>query len=134
MGDIAVFGDPVDPGALQQIFRTRSHQAVRAAALMADHHKGYAVPIGGVVGYESAISPAGVGYDIACGNKAVLTDMPGDVARARIGQIIDEIVGTISVGVGRKNAERVDDDLFDDPAWSIVKHLQLRDKAANQLG
>jgi tRNA-splicing ligase RtcB len=42
---------------------------------MADHHKGYAVPIG-----EVPIEPdqsSGVGFDIACGNKAVLLDMPG---------------------------------------------------------
>jgi len=131
---IAVFGDPVDDGALAQIRRTKAHPAVRAAALMADHHKGYAVPIGGVVAYENAISPSGVGYDIACGNKAVLTDMSGADARAGITKIMDDIVSTISFGVGRTNAERVDHELFDDPAWSVVKHLQLRDKAGNQLG
>ena len=57
---IAVFGDPIEMNALEQIRRTKSHPAVRAAALMADHHKGYAVPIGGVVAYDGAISPAGV--------------------------------------------------------------------------
>jgi tRNA-splicing ligase RtcB (3'-phosphate/5'-hydroxy nucleic acid ligase) len=31
------------------------------AALMADGHLGYAVPIGGVVAYKDAISPPGVG-------------------------------------------------------------------------
>jgi tRNA-splicing ligase RtcB (3'-phosphate/5'-hydroxy nucleic acid ligase) len=134
IGDTAVFGDPVDTGALDQIKRTRVHERVRATALMADHHKGYGVPIGGVVAYEDAISPAGVGYDIACGNKAVLTDMPGAEARARIESIMNDIWGTISFGMGRKNAEHVDHELFDDPAWSVVKHLQLRDKAANQLG
>jgi tRNA-splicing ligase RtcB (3'-phosphate/5'-hydroxy nucleic acid ligase) len=131
---IAIFGDPIDEAAVDQIRRTKAHPAVVAAALMADHHKGYSVPIGGVVAYDSAISPAGVGYDIACGNKAVLTDMPGAEARARIPQIMDEITSTISFGVGRKNAERVDHALFDDPAWSVIKHLQLRDKAAAQLG
>jgi len=131
---IAVFGDPVDAGALEQIRRTKGHPAVRAAALMADHHKGYAVPIGGVVAYDGAISPSGVGYDIACGNKAVLTDMSGADARAGITKIMDDIVTTISFGVGRTNVERVDHELFDDPAWSVVKHLQLRDKAGNQLG
>ena len=131
---IAVFGDPVDKAALDQIRRTRAHPAVRGAALMADHHKGYAVPIGGVVAYENAISPAGVGYDIACGNKAVLTDMSGADARAGINRIMDDVVATISFGVGRKNPERVDHELFDDPAWSVIKHLQLRDKAAAQLG
>ncbi len=44
--------------------------------LMADNHKGYAVPIGGVVAYRGKISPSGVGYDIGCGNKAVRLDMP----------------------------------------------------------
>jgi RNA-splicing ligase RtcB len=39
------------------------------AALVADGHLGYAVPIGGVVAYKNTISPAGVGFDIACGNK-----------------------------------------------------------------
>ncbi len=134
IGDIAVFGDPVDAGALQQIQRTGMHPAVRATALMADHHKGYAVPIGGVVAYENAISPAGVGYDVGCGNKAVLTDMPGAEARANIGRIMDDIWSTISFGIGRKNEERVDHGLFDDPAWSVVRHLNLRDKAAAQLG
>ena len=131
---IAVFGDPVDSAALDQIRRTKAHPRARGAALMADHHKGYAVPIGGVVAYDNAISPAGVGYDIACGNKAVLTDMSGADARAGIARIMDDVVATISFGVGRKNAERVDHDLFDDAAWPVIRKLQLRDKAADQLG
>ena len=131
---MAVFGDPIEESALNQLRTTKAHPAVRATALMADHHKGYAVPIGGVVAYENAISPAGVGYDIACGNKAVLTDMPGEEARARVGQIMDDIVSTISFGMGRKNPERVDHELFDDPAWPLLRSLNLRDKAAAQLG
>ncbi|MCH8903223.1 MAG: RtcB family protein [Bacteroidetes bacterium] len=47
-------------------------------AWMADHHVGYAVPIGGVVAYRNKVSPSGVGYDIACGNKAVRLDIPAD--------------------------------------------------------
>jgi len=47
---------------------------------------------------------------------------------------MDDVVATISFGVGRKNPERVDHELFDDPAWCAIKHLQLRDKAAAQLG
>jgi hypothetical protein len=40
-------------------------------ALMADHHQGYAVSIGGVVAYRDSISPSGAGYDISCGNKTM---------------------------------------------------------------
>lgn len=58
---------------------------------MADHHKGYAVPIGGVVAYRNSISPSGVGFDIACGNKAVGLDMPGGTLRENIRQIMDDV-------------------------------------------
>jgi len=34
-------------------------------------HKGYAVPIGGVVAYEDKISPSGVGYDKILGARAI---------------------------------------------------------------
>src|SRR5438034_8504579 len=124
---IAVFGDPVDNAALDQIRRTRAHPAVRGAALMADHHKGYAVPIGGVLAYDNAISPSGVGYDIACGNKAVKTE--AHASELNVAAAMDEIAKTISFGIGRKNAERVDHDLFDDSAWQIPAIARHRDKA-----
>jgi tRNA-splicing ligase RtcB len=73
---IPVWDSPVDEGALSQI--KNCARTADQVALMADHNKGYAVPIGGVVAYENSISPSGVGYDIACGNKAVCTD--ADVA------------------------------------------------------
>jgi len=117
IGDVPVFGDPVDPEALAQIQRCRA--TADAAALMADHHIGYAVPIGGVVVYKDAISPSGVGYDIGCGNKAVLTDMPGAEARARIGALMDDIFDRLSFGVGRKNKRRVDSDVFERDEWRL---------------
>ncbi len=128
---IPVWGDP-DPGALAQIkvcVRFADH-----VALMADNHKGYGVPIGGVMASRDYVSPTGVGYDIGCGNEAVLTDMPADEARRRIDAIMDDIWSTISFGVGRKNAEPVDHELFDDDAWQLPPVRALRDKAAAQLG
>jgi tRNA-splicing ligase RtcB (3'-phosphate/5'-hydroxy nucleic acid ligase) len=80
---------------------------------MADGHLGYALPIGGVVAYKDAISPSGVGFDIACGNKAVRLDMPGEELRAKIGAIMDDVWATLSFGVGRKNSERVEHAIFD---------------------
>src|SRR5258707_9704156 len=112
---IPIWGDPVDEGALAQI--KNCAKSADSVAMMADHHKGYAVPIGGVVAYEDKISPSGVGYDIACGNKAVLTDMPGSEARANIKQIMDDIWSTLSFGIGMKNQTRVDHELYDDETW-----------------
>jgi tRNA-splicing ligase RtcB len=128
---IPIWGTP-DEGAVSQI-KTCAKTADKVA-LMADHHKGYAVPIGGVVAYRDSISPSGVGYDIACGNKAVLLDMPGTSLRADIKTIMDEVWNIISFGVGRRNAERVDHSLFDSGAWKCQAAAPLKEMARQQLG
>jgi tRNA-splicing ligase RtcB (3'-phosphate/5'-hydroxy nucleic acid ligase) len=132
--NIAVFGSEVDAGALAQI-KTCARTATKTA-LMADHHKGYAVPIGGVVAYTNAISPSGVGFDIACGNKAVRLDIPAADVRARINTIMDDVFSTISFGVGRNNAEKVEHEILerDYPGWELEATKPLRQMAANQLG
>jgi tRNA-splicing ligase RtcB len=131
--NIPVWGSPVDEGALRQI-KNCARTADRVA-LMADHHLGYAVPIGGVVAYRDSISPSGVGYDIACGNKAVRTDADANEVRHSIGPIMNDVFEVISFGVGRKNEdERVDHQLFDDAAWSLQAVKPLKEMARQQLG
>jgi tRNA-splicing ligase RtcB (3'-phosphate/5'-hydroxy nucleic acid ligase) len=106
-------------------------------ALMADGHLGYGVPIGGVIASENRISPTAVGFDIACGNKAVRLDIPGSEVRANIGRIMDDIWNTLSFGVGRKNPERNDDSPFINDAhegWNTEAARPLRHKAHAQLG
>jgi tRNA-splicing ligase RtcB len=110
MENIPACGDHEEKMLVQ--VRTCAATADRAA-LVADGHLGYAVPIGGVVAYKDAISPSGVGFDIACGNKAVRLDMPGEELSAKIGTIMDEVWATLSFGVGRKNSERVEHEIFD---------------------
>lgn len=130
---IPVFGAEVDEGALTQI-RNCAREADKVA-LMADHHKGYGVPIGGVVAYRDAISPSGVGFDIACGNKAVLLNADVGEVRSNIKKIMDDVWNMVSFGVGRKNDdERVDHELFDDPAWSIKACAPHKEMARRQLG
>jgi tRNA-splicing ligase RtcB len=132
LDNIPIWGDPIDEGALKQI-RTCAKTAVKTA-LMGDHHQGYAVPIGGVVAYKNQISPSGVGFDIACGNKAVLTDADAADVRRNIKTIMDDIWQHISFGIGQKNATKVDHELFDDEAWKLRPSKGIKDKARNQLG
>ena len=129
---IPVWGSPVDEGAMSQM-RTCMKTADKLA-LMADHHKGYAVPIGGVVAYRDKVSPSGVGFDIACGNKAILTDALASEVRSNIAAIMDDVWRVISFGVGRKNEERVDHELFDDQAWTLSAVSGLKEMARAQLG
>ena len=129
---VPVWGEPLD-NAVAQI--ENCVKDAEYAALMADHHLGYAVPIGGVVAYEGKVSPSGVGFDISCGNKAVLLDAPAAEIKTNIKRIMDDIWGALSFGVGRTNEEKVDDDLFyDDPAWDIKAVQGLKDMARKQLG
>lgn len=131
--NIPCWGDPVFPEALKQIDNARATGAERLA-LMADHHVGYGVPIGGVVAYRHRISPSGVGYDIACGNKAVRLEVDSIKVRAKINPIMDEVFKKISFGVGRANNEDVDHPLFDDDAWNLPFLKKLKQKAQAQLG
>ncbi len=130
--NMPVWGEPIKE-AVDQL-RNCQKQADHVA-LMADHHQGYAVPIGGVVAYEGKISPSGVGYDISCGNKAVRLDIPAVEVRRNIKTIMDDIFATISFGIGMKNSQKIDHDLFyDDPAWSIGIVKGHKDLARAQLG
>src|SRR3982751_2126561 len=106
-----IFGQH-DEKTIQQ-FQHVSEQAVDAA-LMADGHVGYVMPIGGVAAYRDHVSVVGVGFDIACGNAAIRTDLTLEAlgrtpakARETLEKIANAVADTVSFGIGRKN--RADD-------------------------
>ena len=113
-----------------------------AAALMADGHLGYVMPIGGVAAYDDRVSVVGVGFDIACGNAAIRTDLRADqYSREEWEHLADEIASTMSFGIGRTNASDdapVNHPLFESDAWSLLPKdantSALRAKARSQLG
>jgi tRNA-splicing ligase RtcB len=135
--DIKIFGSH-DADTLGQITRCAQNDSVTGAVLCGDGHRGYNMPIGGVIAYRGMISPAGVGFDIACGNKAVLTDLVWSDICKDFPKLMDTIFQSISFGIGRVNtSEDVDDALFDDDAWNEIDVLAasgLREKARRQLG
>jgi tRNA-splicing ligase RtcB len=144
MEELAVFGDH-EEGTIAQL-RDVATRAERVA-LMADGHVGYVMPIGGVAAYSNKVSVVGVGFDIACGNAAIRTNLSlsdfGGTATSqytRLNQLANEIQSTVSFGVGRKNRSGdapVDAPLFDDDAWSAVPDSArgaLKSKARDQLG
>jgi tRNA-splicing ligase RtcB len=130
---IPVWGQLQD-SALQQIKTCLKHDKAVSAALMADHHHGYVQPIGGVITYHEAISPSGVGYDIACGNKAVRLDISAIEIRNNISTIMSDITNVISFGVGSKNKQPVDHALFNDPIWKLGPLSKWKNLAMSQLG
>lgn len=129
--NIPVWGEPLQNAVEQMKNCLRSADR---AALMADHHLGYAVPVGGVIAYRGKVSPSGVGFDIACGNKAVRTDALLSDVRENIATIMDDVFRSVSFGVGRKNREPVEHELFRDEEWEIPIARELKQLAEGQLG
>lgn len=131
--DIPVWGAPILDDALKQI-KVVADFGAEKVALMADHHVGYSMPIGGVAAYREHLSPSGVGYDIACGNKAVRLDIPAREVRTHIKRIMDDIFSKISFGIGQVNQVQVDHELFDRDAWKLHPAKSKKESARNQLG
>jgi tRNA-splicing ligase RtcB (3'-phosphate/5'-hydroxy nucleic acid ligase) len=135
---IKIFGQH-EPNTLKQMEDVASRAA--RGALMADGHVGYVMPIGGVAAYRNEVSVVGVGFDIACGNAAIRTDLRlSELDPKRLNELADEIQANVSFGMGRKNRSEdapLDHELFASPVWDAVpdKHREaLRDKARAQLG
>lgn len=155
-----VFGTH-DANTYKQLLDVASRAEV--AALMSDGHFGYVMPVGGVAAYDNKVSVVGVGFDIACGNAAIRTDVAlpdltgltlegirSNPHAAQTNRVLNELADTInnaiSFGVGRKNTAEdapVDHPIFDrDPRWGAIPNDgqrgwtrdQLRVLARNQLG
>jgi tRNA-splicing ligase RtcB (3'-phosphate/5'-hydroxy nucleic acid ligase) len=105
VAEIKTFGE-VDERSLKQLQRCMEVGDAELGVLCADHHPGYSQPIGGAVAYEEHISPAGIGFDVACGNKAVLTDLRRD--ELDVEGAMKEIGRRIAFGVGVPAKEQVD--------------------------
>jgi tRNA-splicing ligase RtcB (3'-phosphate/5'-hydroxy nucleic acid ligase) len=135
---IAIFGEH-EPNTIAQLEDVASR--AERAALMADGHLGYVMPIGGVAAYREQVSVVGVGFDIACGNAAIRTDLQYTPALAeQLPAIADQIQDVVSFGVGRKNRSDdapVDHPLFASASWEAAPAAAreaLRSKARAQLG
>jgi tRNA-splicing ligase RtcB len=134
MAEARIFGRH-DERTLAQMHRCMQVGSVAAGVLCADAHLGYAHPIGGVIAYEDHISISGVGFDIGCGNLAARLDVRKAEIDDRIGTIAKDVARTVSFGLGRTNAEKVEHPLLDDEAaWRAAGVESLKSMARNQLG
>ncbi|MGA2036823.1 MAG: RtcB family protein [Acidimicrobiales bacterium] len=91
--------------ALQQVANVASLPGiVEASYAMPDMHWGYGFPIGGVaatdVEGEGVVSPGGVGFDISCGVRLLLSPLEASDIRPRIGALMDELSTRVPTGLG----------------------------------
>jgi tRNA-splicing ligase RtcB len=132
---IEIFGH-ADSRSLEQLERCiQSAGEDLPGVLCADHHPGYAQPIGGVIGYRNHLSVSGVGYDIGCGNKAIQLPIRASELKKERAAIADLLWNNLSFGLGRANDENVDHPIIDYIARANFKpQRKLLQKARAQLG
>jgi tRNA-splicing ligase RtcB len=133
MKNITIFGrELIDENSIRQIERCISSDD-DIAVLNADAHYGYGHPIGGAIAYKDKISLSGVGFDIACGNYAVRTEIKAkEIDTARI---MDEIFRRISFGIGRYNNEPVEHHVLEKICKAdFIPQRKLFRLAKEQLG
>ncbi len=84
---------------------------VTAANVMPDGHEGYGFPIGGVAAFDpergGVVSPGGVGYDINCGVRLVLTNLTEKDITAKKRELVDLLFKNVPSGVGVKGKIRL---------------------------
>ena len=96
--------------SLEQLKNVASLPGVEKYALgMPDIHEGYGFPIGGVAAFdvhEGVVSPGGVGFDINCGVRVILTNIEKSEIEPRLRKIGEILFNTIPSGLGSTGIEK----------------------------
>lgn len=128
------WGSDIEDGAVQQLRdASRLPVAVRGA-LMPDGHRGYGLPIGGVLATKGAVIPYAVGVDIACRVRLSVLDMPTSALEGQRDRLVKAIERETRFGIGAQFKKPHDHDVLDQD-WSVTDLTrQLKPKARKQLG
>jgi len=96
----------MDEGVIDQVTNVACLPGIiRYAYCMPDGHWGYGFPIGGVAAMDpekGVISPGGIGFDINCGMRLVLTSLTCDEVKPRLRELVDALFRRIPAGVACK--------------------------------
>jgi tRNA-splicing ligase RtcB len=102
----------MDEAVADQISNVATLPGITQNALcMPDGHFGYGFPIGGVAAMDIAeggvISPGGIGFDINCGMRLVVTNLTEKEVKPQIKKLIDKLYERVPAGVGSKGFVKV---------------------------
>jgi tRNA-splicing ligase RtcB len=94
----------MDEGVFNQVTNVATLPGiVDYAFCMPDGHWGYGFPIGGVAAMDpcaGVISPGGIGFDINCGMRLLLTNLIEKQVRPRLRDLVDGLFARVPAGVG----------------------------------
>ena len=129
---IKLWTDDIDEGALQQARNLANLPfTFKWVAIMADCHKGYGMPIGGVLATTDVIIPNAVGVDIGCGVCAVRTSLES-IERNTLKQVMSGIRRRVPLGSNHHRKPQPWEGFKHAPDVDIV--YQELDSSRYQLG
>lgn len=108
--------EDIDNGVLDQVTNVATLPGIlRYAYCMPDGHWGYGFPIGGVAAMDAktgVISPGGIGFDINCGMRLVLTNLTYDEVKPHLRDLVDKLFKRVPAGVGSTGFVKLTNDEF----------------------
>jgi tRNA-splicing ligase RtcB len=108
--------EQMDAGVFEQVTNVACLPGIiNYAFCMPDGHWGYGFPIGGVAAMDpddGVISPGGIGFDINCGMRLVLTNLTLEEVRPRLHTLVDQLFYRVPAGVGCHGFVKLDHDEF----------------------
>lgn len=108
----------------------------KASFAMPDAHWGYGFPIGGVAAFDpdqgGVVSAGGVGFDVSCGVRTLLTGLTATDIEAVKEQLADALFRAIPAGVGSTGKlhlshQEMDAMLTGGALWAVEQGYGLRD-------
>ncbi len=119
--------------SLEQLMNVATLPGVtRCVYAMPDVHEGYGFPVGGVAAMragDGVISPGGVGYDINCGVRLLISDLDQAAVRPRLAALVHELSRSIPSGTGRGGRLSLSDTELDRVLAEGCRYLLERGQA-----
>jgi tRNA-splicing ligase RtcB len=108
----------MDVQVFEQITNVATLPGIQKYAFcMPDAHSGYGFPIGGVAAMDfeqGVISPGGIGFDINCGMRLVLTSLTYNDVKPKLKEFVDTLFSRIPSGVGATGFVRLSRSEFEE--------------------
>lgn len=125
----------IEDSAIKQMELAMSIPVAISGSLMPDAHLGYALPIGGVIALENAISPSFVGYDISCMVMLSIFDIEVSSFMDSIDYFANVLRESTSFGVGASNKWNHEHPVMNMSEWGDIEALKrVKELAQLQLG
>jgi tRNA-splicing ligase RtcB len=126
--DRALISD-MDEKVREQVVNVASLPGIiKASYAMPDAHWGYGFPIGGVAAFApdkgGVVSAGGVGFDISCGVRCMLTGLTRRAVESKKAELADELFAEVPAGLGSRgrillDTETMDEMLAGGAAWAV---------------